>query len=52
MKIVRVTIILGTLAMAGLAGGSDRTLLRGAVCGIDNVAHALSGGSAGGSCQP
>lgn len=51
MKIVRMTIILGTLALAGLAGGSDGGTLHAAACSLDNVANALSGNSSGGACQ-
>lgn len=51
MKIVRMTIILGTLALAGLAGGSDRGALHSAACSLDGVARALGGSSAGGTCQ-
>lgn len=51
MKIVRMTIILGTLALAGLAGGSDRSVLRSAACSIDSVANALAGSTQGGSCE-
>ncbi|HET7234595.1 MAG TPA: hypothetical protein VFJ16_31575 [Longimicrobium sp.] len=51
MKIVRMTIILGTLALAGLAGGSDRGVLHSAVCGLDGVANALSGSAGGATCQ-
>ncbi|HEU4556482.1 MAG TPA: hypothetical protein VFS20_01490 [Longimicrobium sp.] len=51
MKIVRMTIILGTLALAGLAGGSDRETLHAAACSLDSVANALSGSWSGGACQ-
>ena len=51
MKIVRMTIILGTLALAGLAGGSDRGTLHAAACGLNGMANALSGSSAAGACQ-
>jgi hypothetical protein len=50
MKIVRMTNILGTLALAGLAGGSDHGALHSAACSLDGVAHALSGSPAGGTC--
>jgi len=43
MKIAKMTIVLGTLALAGLVGGSDRTVLHSAACSIDGVANALSG---------
>jgi hypothetical protein len=51
MKIVRMTIILGTLALAGLAGGSDRSVLHSAACSLDGVANALSGSTAATSCE-
>jgi hypothetical protein len=51
MKIVRMTIILGTLALAGLAGGSDRGTLHAAACGLTDVANVLSGTPGGGTCQ-
>jgi hypothetical protein len=51
MKIVRLSIIFATLALAGLAGTSDRATLHGAACRLDGVARALSGGPSGGSCE-
>lgn len=50
MKIVRMTIILGTLALAGLAGGSDRETLDAAACSLDTVANALSGSQSSATC--
>ena len=50
MKIVKMTIILGTLALAGLAGGSDG-VLHSAACSLDGVASAIAGHSTGGVCQ-
>lgn len=52
MKAVRVMIILGTLALAGLAGTSNSQTLRGAACSLDRVASALGGPQSGGTCQP
>ena len=46
MKIVKMSIVLGTLALAGLVGGSDRSALQSAVCSLDGIANALSGHAA------
>jgi hypothetical protein len=46
MKIVKMSIILGTLALAGLVGGSERDVLNSAACRLDGVANALSGHAA------
>jgi hypothetical protein len=46
MKIVKMSIVLGTLALAGLVGGSDRGVLQSATCSLDGVANALSGHAA------
>ena len=43
MKIVKMSIVLGTLALAGLVGGSDRGALQSAACSLDGIANALSG---------
>jgi hypothetical protein len=51
MKLVKMTIVLGTLALAGLAGGSDRGVLHTAACSIDGVASALNGTQTSGSCR-
>lgn len=46
MKIVKMSIVLCTLALAGLIGGSDSGTLQSAVCRLDVVASALSGQAA------
>ena len=51
MKIVRMTIILGTLALAGLAGGSDRGTLHAAACSLDSVASVFSGSQSASTCE-
>lgn len=50
MKLARLLIVLGTLAMAGLAGTNDRDLRSAASCGLDGVA-ALVSGTPGGTCS-
>ncbi len=51
MKIARMSIILGTLALAGLLGGKEEGVMRSAACSVDGVASALMGTPAVGSCQ-
>jgi hypothetical protein len=52
IKMVRTSIILATLALAGFAGTSDGASVRSAACTLDGVAHALSGSASSGTCQP
>jgi hypothetical protein len=52
MKIMRMAIIMATLALAGFAGTSaDGATLRGAACSLDGMARALSGSPASSTCQ-
>lgn len=46
MKIVKMSIVLGTLALAGLVGGSERSALQSAACSLDGIANVLAGHAA------
>jgi Tfp pilus assembly protein FimT len=51
MKTVRISIILATLALAGMAGTTNGSTLQSAACRVNAAAQALSGGSSVGMCQ-
>ena len=49
---MRISIIMATLALAGMAGTANGSTLHSAACRVDMVARALSGAPAVGMCEP